>query len=158
MIARCDRLHVYITERKLKGALRRVHFLLVFFQVHGPVRSCAAVVKPISIESLLRAGSRDSQADCLPTFFCRFVRYKTENGRSANARRQRPRAIIGRHRGPARHPASASPVCGAGSLYLTTLGRDYRTPSRPRRVIRRRRAPFVPHRLCAVRVIYTLRR
>jgi hypothetical protein len=30
-----------------------------------------------------------------------------------------------------RHPASASPVCGAGSLYLTTLGRDHRAPSQP---------------------------
>jgi hypothetical protein len=33
------------------------------------LRSCAAIVKHTFIESLLRAGSRDSQIDCLSTFF-----------------------------------------------------------------------------------------
>ncbi len=44
------------------------HQFLNFVSGYVAVRSCAAVVKDTSIESLLRAGSRDSQADYRPTF------------------------------------------------------------------------------------------
>ena len=45
---------------------------------HGPVRSCAAVVKHINLRTLLRADSKGSQADCLPTFFAGLLDTQSE--------------------------------------------------------------------------------